>query len=603
MVARRIRHGHAAERSSVPGRASVPSGLPLRWVVLPDQLDVELWRGLASGQVTPGTGASGATTSGRLAVIESREWLSRRPYHRQRVALILLNLRAFVAETDALGLDVRHVRTEGTTVDAVRALASEGAVDAIEPAEREMRAELAPLVEAGLLRLHPDPRWLTTDADFAACAGREGWRMDAFYRAVRRRTGIMMEGDGPAGGRWSFDADNRERWDGIPAAPEPPRFARSDLREDVAREVEARYAQHPGRLDVDALPATQKDAQSIWSWALARCLPHFGPYEDAMSERSRGLFHTRISPVLNLGRIAPTQLVRDALAAELPMQSKEGFVRQVIGWREFVRHVHRSTDGFRASGGTRSEVRAAPGDAGFARWTGVPWTPAAPPPAGIDGGAAPSVLGGDRTPLPAAWWGAESGLRCLDRVVADVWDEGWSHHITRLMVLGNIATLLDVDARELTDWFWVAYMDAWDWVVEPNVLGMATYAAGGVMTTKPYIAGAAYVDSMGDSCAACAFSPKSTCPLTRLYWAFLARHEPSLRGNHRMGVVLGAVRKRAEAERARDAATFVHVRDVLVRGGRVAPESLAAACPAPAASTSVGTPARKRPAPRPSRKG
>jgi deoxyribodipyrimidine photolyase-related protein len=171
------------------------------------------------------------------------------------------------------------------------------------------------------------------------------------------------------------------------------------------------------------------------------------------------------------------------------------------------------------------------------------------------------------------------------------------------MVLGNIATLLDVDARELTDWFWVAYMDAWDWVVEPNVLGMATYAAGGVMTTKPYIAGAAYVDSMGDSCAACAFSPKSTCPLTRMYWAFLARHEPSLRGNHRMGVVLGAVRKRADAERARDAATFVHVRDVLVRGGRVTPDSLAAACSAPAASTSVGTPARKAPAPRPSRKG
>jgi deoxyribodipyrimidine photolyase-related protein len=466
-----------------------------------------------------------------------------------------------------------------------------------------MRAELAPLVDAGLLRLHPDPRWLTTDADFAACAGREGWRMDAFYRAVRRRTGIMMEGDAPSGGRWSFDADNRERWDGIPAAPEPPRFGRTALREEVAHEVAARYAQHPGRLDVDALPATQEDAQSLWSWALERCLPHFGPYEDAMSERSRGLFHTRISPVLNLGRIAPAQLVRDALAVELPMQSKEGFVRQVIGWREFVRHVHRSTDGFRATGGTRAEVRAAPGDAGFARWSGVPWTPAAPPPAGVDGGAAPSVLGGDRTPLPAAWWGAESGLRCLDRVIADVWDEGWSHHITRLMVLGNIATLLDVDARELTDWFWVAYMDAWDWVVEPNVLGMATYAAGGVMTTKPYIAGAAYVDSMGDSCAACAFSPKSTCPLTRMYWAFLARHEPSLRGNHRMGVVLGAVRKRAEAERARDAATFVHVRDVLVRGGRVTPDSLAAACPAPAASTSVGTPARKRPAPRPSRKG
>ena len=153
-----------------------------------------------------------------------------------------------------------------------------------------------------------------------------------------------------------------------------------------------------------------------------------------------------------------------------------------------------------------------------------------------------------------------------------VWDEGWSHHITRLMVLGNLATLLDVDPRELTDWFWVAYLDAWDWVVEPNVLGMATFAAGPVMTTKPYVAGAAYIDRMGDSCARCEFRPGSTCPITRLYWAFLARHEPALRANPRMQVVMGSLAKRPAAERARDEATFVHVRDVLVRGERLSPE-------------------------------
>jgi deoxyribodipyrimidine photolyase-related protein len=562
-------------------------------VVLPDQLDVPLWHGIAAGDGPPGR--PGAE---RFHVVEGREWLSRRPYHRQRVALILMNLRSFAEELRERGHDARVERTDGPMRDALRALASDGPLDALEPAEREVRAELAPLVREGLLRLHADPRWLTTDEDFAAGAGRDGWRMDAFYRAVRRRTGILMESDAPVGGRWSFDADNRERWDGIPAAPDPPRFARTALREEVEREVLERYAAHPGRLDVEALPATHLDAQALWSWALDRCLPHFGPYEDAMSERSRGLFHTRISPALNVGRISPGQLVRDVLALDLPMQSKEGFVRQVIGWREFVRHVHRATDGFRSIGGKAVAVRASPGDAGFARWSGRPWRPPAPAPEGVDGGAVPAALPGDRTPLPPAWWGAESGLRCLDRVVADVWDEGWSHHITRLMVLGNIATLLDVDARELADWFWVAYADAWDWVVEPNVLGMATYAAGGVMTTKPYVAGAAYVDSMGDSCAACAFSPRSTCPLTRLYWAFLARHEPSLRGNHRMGVVLGAVRKRAEAERARDAATFVHVRDVLVGGRRVTPESLAAA-----AGGSAPAPAGKRPGARAARKG
>jgi deoxyribodipyrimidine photolyase-related protein len=145
------------------------------------------------------------------------------------------------------------------------------------------------------------------------------------------------------------------------------------------------------------------------------------------------------------------------------------------------------------------------------------------------------------------------------------------------MVLGNLATLLDVDARELGDWFWVAYMDAWDWVVEPNVLGMATYSAGGAMTTKPYVAGSAYLEKMGDFCGACAFSPGSTCPITRLYWAFLARNEPVLKGNPRMKLVMGSFRRRGEAERGRDAAAFVHVRDMLVNGKAISPDSVAAA--------------------------
>ena len=172
--------------------------------------------------------------------------------------------------------------------------------------------------------------------------------------------------------------------------------------------------------------------------------------------------------------------------------------------------------------------------------------------------------------MPPAFWGTESGLACLDRVVADVWQEGWSHHITRLMVLGNIATLLDLSPRDLADWFWIAYTDAWEWVVEPNVMGMATWGLGGLMTTKPYVAGAAYLDRMSDYCADCRFKPKpsaaNACPLTRLYWAFLDRHEPLLRDNHRLGVVLQAMRKRPEDERHRDRATFVRVQSLLLEG-------------------------------------
>ena len=520
--------------------------------------------------------ATAASARAGAVLVESREWLSRRPYHRQRVAIILLNLRAFAEELRADGVDVRLVRTDGSLAEAVRQeVSANGPLDVLEPAEREVRAELAPIIESGGLRVHPNPHWLTRDSDFAAAKGREGWRMDSFYRAVRRRTGLLMEDGAPVGGKLSFDVDNRARWDGIPAAPEPPRFARSALRDDVERDVTSTYAAHPGRLDIDALPATHEDVHALWQWGVRTCLPHFGPFEDAMSERSRGLFHTRISPALNLGRISPATLVADACASGAPIQSVEGFVRQVIGWREFVRHVHRATDGFRALPSGASPVLPRPGDAGYARWAGRDWVPAAEAPPGVDGGAAPSHFGDERTPLPPAYWGATSGLRCLDHAVESVWDEGWSHHITRLMVLGNLATLLDVDARELADWFWVAYMDAWDWVVEPNVLGMATYAAGGVMTTKPYVAGSAYIERMSDHCDACAFTPGGTCPITRLYWAFLARHEPTLRANPRLKLVMGSLRRRSAEDRERDREAFVHVRDVLVRGERLQPAAAA----------------------------
>lgn len=218
----------------------------------------------------------------------------------------------------------------------------------------------------------------------------------------------------------------------------PPRFAAADVTREVCALVRSRFSDHPGVLDEGALPATRADAEALWSHARLSCLSSFGPFEDAMSTRPRSLFHTRVSALLNIYRLLPRRVVHDvATDDDVPLASREAFVRQVLGWREFVRHVHVATDGFRA----------------------VPST---------------SVLGAHEK-LPAAWWpssgtahaeapwrGAPSGLSCLDHVVDDVWSEGYSHHITRLMVLGNIATLLDVEPRALSDWFWVAYVDAYD---------------------------------------------------------------------------------------------------------------------------------------------
>ena len=535
--------------------------------MLPDQLTFAV-----------GPLASAVPGANEVLLVESREWLSRRPYHVQRVALILAHMRAFAAELSAGGHRVRLLRGDAPMVKLLRergAAAGASPMIAMEPAEREMRAELAPLVSEGALRWVPNGMFLTSREEFLASAGRPR-KMESFYRAVRKRTGILMDAEGaPIGGKLSFDAENRKPWKGSPAAPVPPRFESPseplsrEIRAAVREEIAARFAHHPGTLDLDALPVTRREVAALWEWAKAECLPQFGPWEDAMSTRSRGLFHTRISPLLNVGRILARTLVDDALALDMPLQSAEGFVRQVIGWREFVRHVHAETDGFRAGDFARDgDPAGAPGDGGYSRWARTPWRTHAAAPEGVDGGGRPAAFG-QRTPLPPAYWGARSGMRCLDSVVADVWAESWSHHITRLMVLGNIATLLDVSPREIADWFWVAYADAWDWVVEPNVMGMATFGAGGIMTTKPYVCGGAYIDRMSDYCKGCAFDPSSDCPVTSLYWAYLERNEKHLDSNPRMWVVLNSMRKRTGGRRTADSARFVALRDMLVRGERI----------------------------------
>ena len=288
-----------------------------------------------------------------------------------------------------------------------------------------------------------------------------------------------------------------------------------------------------------------------------------------MSTASTGIFHTRLSPLINIHRLLPAAIVEEAAGLEIPLNSKEGFIRQIIGWREYVKHVHDATEGFRT---LVEQPVPTIGDGGFSLWDGAPWeSPITPE--GLDGGANPNVLGGD-LPLPPAYWGKPSGMNCLDTVVQSVWDEGWSHHITRLMVLSNIATLIGADPRALTDWFWIAYADAWDWVVEPNVLGMGTFSTGEVMTTKPYVAGAAYIQKMSNYCGDCRFSPTGNCPLRRLYWAFLARHEEMLKNNQRMWTIYNGLKKRSAEDRALDAAQYERVRSLLLAGEELFPANV-----------------------------
>lgn len=497
------------------------------------------WTFVCYDQLHDGIGplATMAPADAGIVLVESAAKARRRPYHKQKLALLLTNVRHFALEQARRGVAVRHVATDGDYASALAAIVKElGPLTAQRPAEHEMRTELAPLFANGSLVEVPHGGWLTTSADFAAASG-PPWRMDAFYRGVRQRTGVLMEKGKPLGGKYSFDAENRRAWNGEPAAPTPPMFAVDDVTREVCDLVATRFAQHPGTLRPEHLPATHDDAETQWRWALRECLPTFGPFEDAMSTRSSGLFHSRISPLLNLHRLLPARVVRDVANAPLPLPSREGFVRQILGWREFVRHVHEATDGLRTVAG-----RPLPHD----------------------------VLD-RRDALAPAFWGKRSGLACLDHVVADVWREGYSHHITRLMVLGNLATLFGMSAHELSDWFWIAYVDAYDWVVQPNVLAMATFALGEVMTTKPYVSGAAYIAKMSDYCRGCAFDPKKNCPVTRAYWHFLAQHHDVLDGNQRMAMPLRSAAKRSAAEREKDAAVVAWVKSELARGRALDP--------------------------------
>lgn len=476
-----------------------------------------------------------------IVLVESPWKAARRPYHRQKLFTVLANQRHFALEQAERGVAVRYVVHNGPYSEALKpVLAEVGELRVMRPAERELRQDVSVLCLAnnsGLVEI-PHEGWLSTPEDFSTSEGAPPFRMDRFYRHMRKKTGLLMQGGKPLGGKLSHDAENRKPWRGDPAVPKRPHFAPDEISLEVAALIEKHFSTHPGTLQPDALPVTRADIDRYWAWVQRECLPLFGPYEDAMSTKEPHLFHTLLSPLINLHRLLPREVVEAAARLPLPLASQEGFIRQVLGWREYMRHIHEVTDGFRVRpDGTPLQER-----------TGVP--------------------------LPRAFWDASSGLHCLDSVVKTVWRDGFSHHITRLMVLSNIAQLIDASPRELSNWFWEAYTDAYDWVVEPNVLGMGTFAFGDLLTTKPYISGAAYIHRMSDYCGSCAFDPKTDCPLTPLYWAYLARHESTLAPLGRTMQPLMGLRGRSAEKKANDAVVFERVQGALMRGEKLTPSSL-----------------------------
>jgi deoxyribodipyrimidine photolyase-related protein len=474
-----------------------------------------------------------------LVFMESQAKGTQRPYHKKKLTLVLSAMRHFALEQAERGCRIVYGASSSSFADGLLALQEQWQWSELVtnlPAERELRVELEAARADGLrIAFTTDSAWLSTSDDFAEAfpkrdakagtpkPGQRTYLMDTFYRTMRQKTGILMEHGKPTGGKYSYDAENRLPWKNELPVPVRPTFPPDDITREVMSMIEQRHPDTFGKVEGFDLAVTRKDAEAVWAFALERCLPYFGPWEDAMSSAHPDLFHSLTSPLVNLTLLRPRQLVEDVAeahaAGRVPLASAEGFIRQLLGWREFIRHIHETTDGFRT----------------------------------LESNAAPNALNAHRD-LPPVYWGTPSGMACMDTVVAGVVANGWSHHITRLMVLSNLATLCGFSPRQLTDWFWFAYIDAYDWVVEPNVLGMATFADGGLTATKPYVSGAAYINKMSDFCGRCALNPKLTlgpgsCPFTALYWSFLERNEATLAPLNRMAMPLATMRKRSAVDR------------------------------------------------------
>lgn len=495
-----------------------------------------------------------------LILVESHAKGRNRPYHRKKVILVLSNQRHFALEQLAKDRQVIYLNAPESFGEQLRAAQERFGLQAIlttSPAERELRKDLE-VSEAQGLRLEylPDTAWLSTQGDWDHVFGKAGrgrqYLMERFYRHMRQTSRLLMEPDGSfCGGKLSFDEQDRERYRGQVPVPQRPSFPPDVITVEVMAMIDRLTPDTLGSADGFDLPVTADEVATLWRFVLQRLLPFFGPYEDAMDADEPVLFHSAMSALLNLSRLLPGEMVRDVegqyRAGKIPLASAEGFIRQILGWREFVRHLHTATDGFRTLEQRPDPTGNRTANA-YSHMLVKEINPAAP-----DLPATPSALDA-HLPLPPVYWGQRSGMFCMDTVVAQVMATGWSHHITRLMILSNLAVLCGFSPRELTDWFWVSYIDAYDWVVETNVLGMSTFADGGLTATKPYVSGAAYINRMSNYCGRCALDPKKatgqgSCPFTALYWSFLERHSALLASNQRMRMPYSTLNKKSASER------------------------------------------------------
>ena len=489
----------------LPAVQEIPVPLRHLVIVLGDQLDP------ASSAFDGFDPALDAVWMAEVSEESTHVWSAK-----QRTVIFLSAMRHFAGELRARHWPVSYTQLDDAQNQGTLAGELRVAVERLLPAAlvmtapgdwRVLHALRAMAKSAGLpLDVRDDRHFFSTVRDFAVHAeGRSQLRLEYWYRELRKKNGILMNAGKPVGGKWNFDSDNRESFGAKGPGALPPRvaFEPDAITQDVLRLVNTRFADHPGSLDEFGWPVTRTQALQALDAFITQRLPEFGRYEDAMWQGEAWLYHSHLSSSMNLKLLGAREVVEAAEAAFraglVPLASVEGFVRQILGWREFVRGIY---------------------------WTQMP------------GYVERNGLGAQAA-LPAFYWTGDTDMACLRDVIGQTLKHGYSHHIQRLMVTGLYALLFGVRPQEVHRWYLSVYVDAVEWAELPNTLGMSQFADGGMMASKPYVASGSYINRMSNHCKGCRFDPaqsvgKDACPFTTLYWDFLLRHEAWLAGNPRM---------------------------------------------------------------------
>lgn len=456
-----------------------------------------------------------------VILIESANHVRQRPYHRQKLILVWSAMRHFAEELQQAGWSVKYAIGEDFETPLRSWISAEQITELriMQPADRPFAAFLQTLDLPCKITLIPNNHFLWTPDQFRQWAkGRKNLLMEYFYREGRQRFQVLMEGKQPVGGQWNFDKENRKPPKGKLNPPKALWFEPDEITQTVIEHVKTGNFSEYGQIEPFRWGVTRSQALQVLDHFVEYRLPTFGPYQDAMVTGEETMWHALLSPYLNLGLLHPIELIRAAERAyyerDLDLSSVEGFIRQVLGWREYMHGLYHYIDADYSQRNYFGHTRS----------------------------------------LPQFFWNADqTEMNCLHQILKQIEQTGYAHHIQRLMILSNFALIAGLSPQEVESWFHAAFIDGYDWVMQTNVIGMGLFADGGILASKPYAASANYVNKMSDYCKGCHYKAsdrtgEKACPFNFFYWDFLARHRDKLQSQGRMSFILKNLDKMSDSE-------------------------------------------------------